>query len=378
MDRAVRRDGDGRTIATAATAQRRCGMWLVSALLGAVGGLTGSALAGDSPTREQALAAAISDCGRALESGLFKGRGLATIYAQCGMRRSQNGDQDGAIHDLDQAIGLNPQEARFFISRGDAYFKKGDFDRSIEDYGRAIALDPQGDSYRYAFAYGADYVQQAPVNPKYAAFLARGCAYRAKGEFDRAIEDFAQAIKLGPMIPAAFVNRAAAFDRKGEYDRAIEDATQAIKLDPKIAVAYLVRGSAHREKGEYDRATEDFDQAVKFDRATGLNGRCYHRAIVGTLQVALDDCNEALQLLRNSAAVLDSRGFTYLKMGEFDKAIADYDAALRLAPKHANALFGRGMAKRKTGDSAGGDADIAAANAINPKVAEQMARYGVK
>jgi tetratricopeptide (TPR) repeat protein len=74
------------------------------------------------------------------------------------------------------------------------------------------------------------------------------------------------------------------------------------------------------------------------------NGRCWCRAIVGELQAALADCNEALRLEPNAAATLDSRGLIYLKSGEWDSAIADYDSALRLDPKLASSLYGRGLA----------------------------------
>jgi len=74
------------------------------------------------------------------------------------------------------------------------------------------------------------------------------------------------------------------------------------------------------------------------------------RAIVGELQVALADCNEALRLKPDVDATLDSRGLTYLKMGQWDSAIDDYSSALRFDPKLASSLYGRGLAKLKKGD----------------------------
>jgi tetratricopeptide (TPR) repeat protein len=107
------------------------------------------------------------------------------------------------------------------------------------------------------------------------------------------------------------------------------------------------------------------------------NGRCWAKAIIGELQAALSDCNEALRLESNVAATFDSRGLTYLKMGQWDLAIDDYSSALRLDPKLASSLYGRGLAKLKTGDKAG-DADIAAAKAIETTIVRDFARYGVQ
>src|SRR5262245_58842711 len=64
------------------------------------------------------------------------------------------------------------------------------------------------------------------------AFNTRGIGYRFKGEYDRAIQDYNQAIKLNAKFAAAYNNRGIVHDRKGDYDRAIADYDQSIKLKP--------------------------------------------------------------------------------------------------------------------------------------------------
>src|SRR5512132_3601446 len=48
----------------------------------------------------------------------------------------------------------------------------------------------------------------------------------------------------GAKLAAAYYNRATAYRVEGWYDRAIEDYDQAIRLDPKHAIAYNDRGTA--------------------------------------------------------------------------------------------------------------------------------------
>jgi len=96
------------------------------------------------------------------------------------------------------------------------------------------------------------------------------------------------------------------------------------------------------------------------------------------LQAALADCYEALRLEPNVAATLDSRGLTYLKMGQWDSAIDDYSSALRSDPKLASSRYGRGLANLKKGDTTGGYADIATAKTIEVNIVEEFARYGVE
>jgi tetratricopeptide (TPR) repeat protein len=210
------------------------------------------------------------------------------------------------------------------------------------------------------------------------AFNNRGMAYRLKGDLDRAIADYNQAIKLNSKFAQAYNNRGVAYDNKGEYDHAIQDYDQAIKLKPSAEV-HFNRGNAYLGKGQYDHAIDDYNQALKLksDFAPALDNRCWARAVVGILRLALADCNEALRLIPNNAATLDSRAFVHLKLDQFDAAVSDYDAASRINPKLAFALYGRGLARLKNEDPAG-DADIAAAKALQADIAEEYARYGIQ
>jgi tetratricopeptide (TPR) repeat protein len=54
-------------------------------------------------------------------------------------------------------------------------------------------------------------------------YYGRGFAYAAKGDNDRAIQDFDQTIKINPSYSAAYFNRGKAYARKGEYLRAVAD-----------------------------------------------------------------------------------------------------------------------------------------------------------
>ena len=53
------------------------------------------------------------------------------------------------------------------------------------------------------------------------------------------------------------------YGNKGNFDRAIADFSEAIRLDPKDARAYHDRGVAYGKKGEMAKAEEDFAQAKR-------------------------------------------------------------------------------------------------------------------
>ncbi len=52
---------------------------------------------------------------------------------------------------------------------------------------------------------------------------------------------------------------------KGQYEKAIEAFTEAIRREPKYAFAYLGRGNAYMAKGDTNHALADFDKAASLD-----------------------------------------------------------------------------------------------------------------
>jgi lipoprotein NlpI len=97
----------------------------------------------------------------------------------------------------------------------------------------------------------ATFLSFSPTPNTAVAFNNRGMAYQAKAQYDRAIADFDQAIRLDPKFAVAFYNRGLAFGSRAQYDRAIADFDEAIRLDPEFAFAFNARGSIYELKAEY-------------------------------------------------------------------------------------------------------------------------------
>jgi tetratricopeptide (TPR) repeat protein len=220
--------------------------------------------------------------------------------------------------------------------------------------------------------------ESQPADRTYARFQ-RGMAYERLGDFDHAIEDDSAVIQDNPQEAMAYNNRGFAYQRKGNLDHALADYDHAVQLVPELNVAWFNRGEAHRLQGDYPGAVDDFSHVIKLQPkdAVAWNNRCYYRAIAGQLDDALADCNRSLQLKPGVGYVLDSRGFTYLKMKKYDLAIKDYDQAIAQDDHSAPYFYGRGLARRGVHDVAGSNADVAAALKIDPTIVEQFKKYGV-
>src|SRR3954462_10627183 len=97
----------------------------------------------------------------------------------------------------------------------------------------------------------------------------RGVEYGIKNEFDKAIADHDQAIKIDPKNPAPYNNRGNAYVGKADWEHAVVDFDMAIKLNPKYAEAFFNRGMAKRNRGDAEGSETDIAQAKELQPGTG-------------------------------------------------------------------------------------------------------------
>ena len=75
-----------------------------------------------------------------------------------------------------------------------------------------------------------------------------------------------------PQLALAYNDRGSVYDSLGEYQRAIQDYDQAIRLEPQDALAYANRALAYTDLGKAMEAQQDVARAAQlgFDRIEGL------------------------------------------------------------------------------------------------------------
>jgi tetratricopeptide (TPR) repeat protein len=180
----------------------------------------------------------------------------------------------------------------------------------------------------------------------YAIYAYRGTAYSSKGDYDRAIQDFDQSVRLNPNDPGVYYVRGKAYLNKGDYDRAIQNFNQAVHLDPNYAPAFRDRGTAYRVKGNFDHAIQDLNEAIRLNPKDA--GSYYDRGLTlfskDDYDQAIEDYNETIRLNPNNAWTHYARGVAYFGKGDYDQAIQGYNEAIRLDPKFALAYERRGDA----------------------------------
>ena len=110
------------------------------------------------------------------------------------------------------------------------------------------------------------------VDPRTASIYAhRGSAYITKQDYDSAIRDLGEAIRLDPRQPSfVYSLRGVAYQNKGENDQAIADFSEAIRLDPTMVQNYSFRGQVYRDKEANDLALADFNKAMTIEGSAQL------------------------------------------------------------------------------------------------------------
>jgi len=123
------------------------------------------------------------------------------------MEECKKGNINNSIIYLNEAIEIEPNDARFYISRG-CFKGTESHEDAIEDYTKAIEIEPNN-----VFAYRL-----------------RGDSKRKLGDYQGAINDYSKAIEIYPNKAYLYNYRASAKRKLGDNEGADEDDRKAEKL----------------------------------------------------------------------------------------------------------------------------------------------------
>src|SRR6185295_7823880 len=104
----------------------------------------------------------------------------------------------------------------------------------------------------------------------------RGFSYFAKGQYDQAIADYSEAIRLNPRLAVAFNNRCLSRGISGkDLVEALNDCNEALKLLPNNVEARDTRGFIYLKLGDYPVAINEYNASLQLDpnRSRSLYGR---------------------------------------------------------------------------------------------------------
>ena len=143
---------------------------------------------------------------------------------------------------IDSGLAKGEELAELHVFNGKALRERRELDKALEALSAAITLKPTP-----------------------AAYSLRGMVHYDKGNWDKAISDYSEAIRLDTSNGEAFNNRAWTYYRTGRSDKALSDADAAVRLLSKQAYVWDTRAHIHAALGNREAAISDFRAALAID-----------------------------------------------------------------------------------------------------------------
>lgn len=207
------------------------------------------------------------------------------------------------------------------LAEGKKNFDRNHYDRAAENYTQAIALESNNVE----------------------AFVMRGRCKVQSADFKDGIADYSKAIELDSKNADVWRHRAYAYGGLRQLDPAIADGEQSLKLLPDdpapvkdlLARLYSNRAAAHAGAERYAAAAEDVTQAMQHDPKAAIfyhqRGSCYFN--MKQFEKAAADFTGAIEREPTKASHYTNRGMCWQALGKMDEANADFETAKKLETK---------------------------------------------
>ncbi len=195
-----------------------------------------------------------------------------------------------------------------------------------------------------------------------------GLVYQRAGKFERAKEEYNQALRLQPDHLMAFYHLGLLYQKENKMDEAQEMYRRVIDLFPRAALAYNNLGLIHQTKGEVSKAEESYLKASDYHRLWPdplYNlGRLYEDQ--GRYQEAEEKFQACIEVDPEYYKAYNDLGELYYRGGRIDQAIILFRETLKLRPDYELAHNNLGTAYIKKGLRQKAFLEFEKAISINP------------
>lgn len=244
---------------------------------------------------------------------------LAWALNKRGELLSAAGEEEKALADFNESIGMDGSQWRTVYNRGISHAILGKSDEAAADLDKALQMNPN--SAR--------------------AWFNRGELRYATGDYAGAIRDYDRSLRLSRTEPDAFVSRGHAYYRQGNYNQAIADYSQAIQVNPDFAEAHVHRADAYADRGRFREAYEDYSRALRLDPASGHAWQAGGWLLSTCPDEQYREADKALKMALYAISLdgetyfkyLDTLAAAYANLGQFDKAVETQTKVVAMVPE---------------------------------------------
>jgi class 3 adenylate cyclase/regulator of sirC expression with transglutaminase-like and TPR domain len=155
---------------------------------------------------------------------------------------------------IDNRLVTGAELAEVQLKLGKSLRESGDLDRAVTALSESIATSPTAEAYNN-----------------------RGIAYYLKGDRERAVADYTEAVRIDPQHGEALNNRAWTYFKLGRAQAALADADRAVRLLPAQAYTWDTRAHVNELLGNRDAAIRDYRKALSLDAGSDASRKGLER-----------------------------------------------------------------------------------------------------
>lgn len=233
-----------------------------------------------------------------------------------------------AIYYLDLCIQNNPKDGISYLRRGYAYYRQNDYNKAIDDDNQALKIFEQQENR-----------------------ISTGILVKKQ-------DDILKVDRVFPETPAFIVglrvdDQILEIDGQSTKNLSQQEASNLINQGQANTLVTL---KVYRQGGPQSlslnrvKVNDNIRAKVYVNRGLAQLGQ-------GNKKAAIDDYNQALSLTPNYAEAYYERASIRSEQADKQEAFGDYTKAIQLQPKYIDAYIGRGELRSLQGDKTGAIAD---------------------
>jgi Flp pilus assembly protein TadD len=185
----------------------------------------------------------------------------------------------------------------------------------------------------------------------YLAHKNLGVALAARKQYEQAVGQYHEGIRIKPSDPDLYYNLANALDKMGKPEEAVANYQKALEINSGHAEAHYNFGNVLARQGKFEDALGQYQEVIKIDPAHqgGLVNLGNTLAMLHRPAEAMPYYLEALKLVPKNEEALTNLGNILTEQGKFDNAIKCYTRSIEINPRNKDAYGNMGFALMKLG-----------------------------
>jgi len=240
--------------------------------------------------------------------------GLSYFY--CALIYNYQGKKSQALSDVSKSIKyIHPNKKnKIFLAdahrlRGDIYLKIEEYDKALKDYAAAIKITPD--------------------NPD--LYTGRAQIYYLSDQYGKAETDYQKALAIDEGSLSARAGLGKTYIAQKRFDKAEEILDQLIKLSPDYAAGYYYRAKLYYEQERYDDAINDMFQVCLLDKSFQTAQVLFIHYAEKNFPLALSKINARIYSQPEDDVWYYIRAQMFKNNYDFESAIQDYTTLINLS-----------------------------------------------